>query len=124
MVWIDRCVCNFLKILKIAAFRPKADAVNISMFEDIDTSFRKLGSALCGVEIGEFNDDISAVSDCCFSPFPFINDSGFSALYKIAAHDCNDCIGTAHFSGFLNLECMAVVKWIVFCNNSASMHKI
>jgi hypothetical protein len=84
----------------------------------------KYGGRLRGIDIGQIDDGIAAVLDRCDRPGYFILHGGFSALYKITGHDCQDDIAPGLFSCLLNMKGMSGMKRIVFRDDSANLHNL
>ena len=97
--------------------------VDISQRKQSDGSLSKDIGTLCCIRIGEFNDNIDTMSNSTSSTFPLINDGGFSTLHEITRHDGNQTIAITNATRLCNVILMPVMKGIVFCDNTAYLHK-
>ena len=92
------------------------------MMKQRDSAAREiLGSAQTS-ENGHFDNEVSAGEKRGASPEKLAVDCRGPALYEVTAHDDRDEIGSGPASCLFNLIFMAIVEWIVFCNDGSCFH--
>ena len=107
----------------VATLAAKAERVDDPKFiEESHGTAGKMFSAAYGIADGEFNNQISAVSQRAFGTQIFIHHGRSAALDKITAHHNNAviCIGKLFCSS--DVISMSVMKRIVFRNDSDRFH--
>ena len=119
------CVLTLYKLVNVAAFAAEAEHIHAAeAVEQWDSAVGKALSKGCAPKRRQFYNEIDAVFDSHFRSRPFWDESRFTSLNIVRAHNGDDMCPFAELLAFFDLISMTVVEGVVFRDDPCDFHEI